>query len=80
MKNPVTIAPGFYFPGCLCYLFQSTGLSNGSFVSPQLEFLNMEQTTCLLFTFVGDLNEIVRLEFTQFLLDPKEPPRKNSAE
>ncbi|KAA0197878.1 hypothetical protein FBUS_00048, partial [Fasciolopsis buskii] len=66
--------------GCLCYLFQSTGLSNGSFVSPQLEFLNMEQTTCLLFTFVGDLNEIVRLEFTQFLLDPKEPPRKNSAD
>ncbi|THD28931.1 hypothetical protein D915_000230 [Fasciola hepatica] len=62
--------------GCLCYLFQSTGLSNGSFVSPQLEFINAEQTTCLLFTFVGDQNEIVRLEFTHFLLDPKEPPQE----
>ncbi|TPP67831.1 hypothetical protein FGIG_08004 [Fasciola gigantica] len=62
--------------GCLCYLFQSTGLSNGSFVSPQLEFINAEQTTCLLFTFVGDQNEIVRVEFTHFLLDPKEPPQE----
>ncbi|VDP65442.1 unnamed protein product [Echinostoma caproni] len=65
--------------GCLCYLFQSTGLSNGTFLSPELDFLRIKQLTCLLFTFVGDVNEIVRLEFTHFLLDPKDPPQENSS-
>ncbi|KAG5451365.1 hypothetical protein CSKR_201410, partial [Clonorchis sinensis] len=52
--------------GCLCYLFQSTGLSGGLFRSPEEDFTRQKRLTCLLFTFVGDVNEIVRLDLSHF--------------
>ncbi|CAH8856629.1 unnamed protein product [Trichobilharzia szidati] len=59
--------------GCLCYLFQSTGLSNGSF-----EYMSKTQsrslwnsTKCLIYTFVGDLSEIVHIRLLEFSLAVK---------
>ncbi|CAL8091238.1 unnamed protein product [Calicophoron daubneyi] len=54
--------------GCLCYLFQSTGLSDGSFESSQAELDGGLPSACLIYTFVGDVNEIVRVEITGFVV------------
>ncbi|KAA3682411.1 uncharacterized protein DEA37_0003044 [Paragonimus westermani] len=62
---------GFFLlvQGCSCYLIQSNGLSGGLFQSPPMEFIRRLKLTCLLFTFVGDVNEIVRLELTQVTIN-----------
>ncbi|CAH8538600.1 unnamed protein product [Dicrocoelium dendriticum] len=52
--------------GCLCRLYQSTGLSDGLFRSPPMEFIRKRNISCLIFTFVGDVDELVRVEFTDF--------------
>ncbi|CAH8567972.1 unnamed protein product [Heterobilharzia americana] len=65
--------------GCLCYLFQSTGLSNGTF-----EYLTKIQrklfwntTKCLIYTFVGDIKEIVHIRLLEFSLTMR---RRDSVE
>ncbi|KAH8869942.1 ATP-dependent DNA ligase [Schistosoma japonicum] len=57
--------------GCLCYLFQSTGLSNGSFeYNTRLHTNSLwnKTTSCLIYTFVGDLREIVHIRLLEFSL------------
>ncbi|KAK4470810.1 hypothetical protein MN116_005649 [Schistosoma mekongi] len=57
--------------GCLCYLFQSTGLSNGSFeynTRLHTNLLRNMTTSCLIYTFVGDLREIVHIRLLEFSL------------
>nr|CAH8853802.1 unnamed protein product [Trichobilharzia regenti] len=59
--------------GCLCYLFQSTGLSNGSFeyASKTQSRSLWNSTKCLIYTFVGDLSEIVHIRLLEFSLAVK---------
>ncbi|CAH8577769.1 unnamed protein product [Schistosoma rodhaini] len=60
--------------GCLCHLFQSSGLSNGSFEFITNLHLNLSWNTtsnCIIYTFVGDLKEIVHVRLLEFSLPMK---------
>ncbi|CAH8510530.1 unnamed protein product [Schistosoma turkestanicum] len=57
--------------GCLCYLFQSTGLSNGTFefiTNRHAQILRDSMSNCIIYTFVGDLKEIVHIRLLDFNL------------
>lgn len=52
--------------GCQCVVFQSTGLSEGSFQSVGYPAPYPSGINCFLYTFIGDSDELVQLSFTHF--------------
>ncbi|KAK6169623.1 hypothetical protein SNE40_020630 [Patella caerulea] len=51
---------------CECVIYQSYGGSSGRFTSPNFPQVYPRKTTCILYTFIGDVGEIVELTFLQF--------------
>ena len=54
------------FTACECVVFQSYGRSHGSFQSPNFPSIYPTNVNCILYTFIGDLDEIVELSFYEF--------------
>ncbi|XP_060567529.1 deleted in malignant brain tumors 1 protein-like isoform X4 [Ruditapes philippinarum] len=50
-------------PSCECVTFQSYGLSTGQFHSPDYPIPYQRGINCILYNFVGDVNEIVEIKF-----------------
>lgn len=61
----------FLFSACECVVFQSYGLSEGRFNSPMYPSPYKPGINCILYTFIGDVNEIVRIKFLD--MDLKAP-------
>ncbi|XP_076466143.1 CUB domain-containing protein 2-like [Babylonia areolata] len=55
-------------PGCDCVVYQSYGLSDGRFTSPNFPALYPPNTNCILYSFFGDSFEIIELTFFEFEL------------
>lgn len=53
---------------CDCVVYQSYGLSSGRFTSPNFPQF-YPPVNCVLYTFIGDSNEIVELTFIEFDLE-----------
>ena len=51
---------------CECVVFQSYGRSQGTFTSPNFPQIYPININCILYTFIGDLDEIVELTFLEF--------------
>jgi len=62
--------------GCQCIVVESNGGSEGSFKSTNYPKPYPASISCVLYTFVGDLGEIVELSFSRFDLHA---PRSNAA-
>ncbi|XP_033741813.1 uncharacterized protein LOC117328393 [Pecten maximus] len=58
---------------CDCVVYQSYGLSRGNFHSPNYPQVYDRGIECILFTFIGDVDERVELTFVEFDLKWKEP-------
>ncbi|XP_052807771.1 suppressor of lurcher protein 1-like isoform X3 [Mya arenaria] len=58
-------------PSCECVVFQSLGLSHGHFHSPNYPNRYRPGLHCILYTFIGDMNEIVEIKFLN--MDLKKP-------
>ncbi|XP_052811312.1 suppressor of lurcher protein 1-like isoform X1 [Mya arenaria] len=56
---------------CECVVFQSLGLSHGHFHSPNYPNRYRPGLHCILYTFIGDMNEIVEIKFLN--MDLKKP-------
>ncbi|KAK3580409.1 hypothetical protein CHS0354_012430 [Potamilus streckersoni] len=55
---------------CECVTFQSYGLSQGRFHSPNFPQPSNHSIDCILYTFIGDVNELVQITFLEFDLKP----------
>jgi len=62
--------------GCQCVVIESNGGSEGHFQSTDYPKPYPALVSCVLYTFVGDLGEIVELSFSRFDLHA---PRSSSA-
>jgi len=62
--------------GCQCIVVESNGGSEGVFQSINHPKPYPPSVSCVLYTFVGDLGEVVELSFSRFDLHA---PRSNSA-
>jgi len=51
---------------CHCLVFESFGQSQGSFRSVNFPAVYPPAVNCVLYTFIGDLGEIVEAEFVDF--------------
>lgn len=51
---------------CECVMYQSYGRSQGTFTSPNFPRIYPPNINCILYTFIGDLDEIVELSFLEF--------------
>ncbi|XP_021357434.1 suppressor of lurcher protein 1-like [Mizuhopecten yessoensis] len=58
---------------CDCVVYQSYGLSRGNFHSPNYPQVYDRGIECILFTFIGDVDERVELTFVEFDLKWKDP-------
>lgn len=56
----------FVSTACDCVVFQSDGASQGRFMSPNFPNIYPRNSNCILYTFIGDLNEIIELTFLEF--------------
>ncbi len=59
----------FVFSACECVVYQSYGRSQGTFTSPNFPQIYPPNINCILYTFIGDLDEIVELTFLEFDLN-----------
>ena len=57
-------------PACRCVNFQSDDRMSGVFHSPNYDTPYKPDINCILYTFIGNMNYIVELEFSQFSLLP----------
>lgn len=57
-----------FFPACECVVYQSYGNSKGRFTSPNFPETYPRNINCILYTFIGDLGEIIELTFLEFEL------------
>ncbi|KAL5009465.1 hypothetical protein ScPMuIL_011770 [Solemya velum] len=57
-------------PACQCVVYQSYGRSHGKFYSPDFPDYYGRNEDCILYTFIGDLKEIVEITFMEFDLKP----------
>ena len=55
---------------CQCLVYESFGQSQGSFSSVNFPRVYPPAVNCVLYTFIGDLGEIVEVEFVEFDLQP----------
>jgi len=53
-------------PACECVVYQSYGNSKGRFTSPNFPETYPRNINCILYTFIGDLGEIIELTFLEF--------------
>ncbi|XP_052823104.1 suppressor of lurcher protein 1 isoform X9 [Octopus bimaculoides] len=53
-------------PACECVVYQSYGNSRGKFTSPNFPETYPRNINCILYTFIGDLGEIIELSFLEF--------------
>ncbi|XP_076077627.1 suppressor of lurcher protein 1-like isoform X1 [Mytilus galloprovincialis] len=51
---------------CECIVYQSLGGTEGRFNSPNFPQFYSKGIECILFTFIGDLDELVEIKFTDF--------------
>ncbi|XP_029634829.1 bone morphogenetic protein 1 isoform X4 [Octopus sinensis] len=51
---------------CECVVYQSYGNSRGKFTSPNFPETYPRNINCILYTFIGDLGEIIELSFLEF--------------
>ena len=58
---------------CQCLVYESFGRSQGEFSSVNFPRVYPPAVNCVLFTFIGDLGEIVEVEFVEFDLQPPTP-------
>ena len=56
----------FFFVACECVVFQSLGGTEGRFHSPNFPQYYSKGIECILFTFIGDLGELIEIKFTEF--------------
>jgi len=61
---------------CQCLVYESFGQSQGSFSSLNFPRIYPPGVNCVLYTFIGDLGEIVEVEFVDFDLQP--PPSRSN--
>ncbi|XP_067675156.1 suppressor of lurcher protein 1-like isoform X1 [Haliotis asinina] len=61
--------------GCECVIYQSNGGSTGRFTSPNFPQYYPRDANCILYTFIGDVKELVEITFLQF--DMKKPTSNN---
>ena len=54
--------------GCDCVVYQSYGLNDGRFTSPNFPAFYPPNTNCILYSFFGDSFEIIELTFLEFEL------------
>ncbi|XP_064617690.1 suppressor of lurcher protein 1-like isoform X2 [Liolophura sinensis] len=54
---------------CECVVYQSYGGSQGKFTSPNFPQIYPRNINCILYTFIGDIGEIIELTFLEFDLD-----------
>ena len=59
----------FSIAACECVVYQSYGRSQGTFTSPNFPQVYPPNINCILYTFIGDLDEIVELTFLEFDLN-----------
>ncbi|XP_025098047.1 uncharacterized protein LOC112566221 [Pomacea canaliculata] len=52
--------------GCDCVVYQSYGLNDGQFISPNFPEFYPPNTNCILYSFFGDAFEIIELTFLEF--------------
>ncbi|KAL4233653.1 hypothetical protein ACF0H5_008335 [Mactra antiquata] len=57
-------------PTCECVVYQSNGLSQGHFHSPDYPERYPTNLNCVLYSFIGDVNEIVEINFVEMDLKP----------
>lgn len=56
-----------YFSACECIIFEASyGTDFGTFTSPNFPIPYETNINCLLYTFVGNENEIIQLTFEEF--------------
>ena len=55
----------FCFVACECVVYQSLGNTEGRFQSPNFPRRYSQGIECILFTFIGDVGEIVEIKFTE---------------
>ncbi|XP_041351240.1 suppressor of lurcher protein 1-like [Gigantopelta aegis] len=60
---------------CDCVIYQSYGGSSGRFTSPNFPKNYPRDSTCILYTFIGDVDEIIELTFLEF--DMRMPTSNN---
>ena len=60
----------FVLSACQCLVYESFGHSEGSFSSANFPDVYPPAINCVLYTFIGDLGEIVEVEFVEFDLQP----------
>jgi len=58
---------------CECVVFQSYGLSHGTFQSPDYPKYYRHGGPCILYTFIGDFNELVEITFHNMDLKAQAP-------
>jgi len=51
---------------CKCLVFESNGRSQGTFSSVNYPEFYQSDISCILYTFIGDYDEIVEVTFVQF--------------
>lgn len=54
------------FLACDCVVYQSDGGSTGTFTSPNFPQIYPPNVNCILYTFIGALDEIIELTFLEF--------------
>ncbi|KAK7491585.1 hypothetical protein BaRGS_00017224, partial [Batillaria attramentaria] len=52
--------------GCDCVVYQSYGLNDGRFTSPNFPEYYPPNTNCILYSFFGDSQELIELTFLEF--------------
>ena len=58
--------PFCFISACECVVFSSDGRSHGTFTSPNYPKIYPTNINCILYTFMGELDEIVEITFFEF--------------
>jgi len=66
----------FVLAACQCLVYESFGQSQGSFRSVNFPNAYPPGVNCVLYTFIGDLGEIVEVDFVEFDLQPPSRSQK----
>ncbi|CAH1799296.1 unnamed protein product [Owenia fusiformis] len=65
--NCIAFESTYHLSGaCECVVYQSYGKTTGTFTSPNNPQAYPPELNCILYTFIGDINEIVELTFYEF--------------
>lgn len=71
MAHVITVNIAKVNPACECVVYMSHGNTDGRFQTPNYPQHYSQGIECILFTFIGDINEIIEIKFTEFdLMQP----------